>query len=89
MGRDFEAFSCSNVLENFHKKIEVLEVLNDKILAGLGDGTLVALQQDDTNAEGQWQVTKAFKGFGQRRILQLHVRGISEQLHHVFLYSRP
>jgi hypothetical protein len=73
MGRDFEAFSSSVILENFHKKIEVLEVLDDKILTGLGDGSLVVLQQDDSNLEGQWQVSKVFKGFGQRRIMQLKV----------------
>ncbi|BDA43540.1 Vam6/Vps39-like protein [Coccomyxa sp. Obi] len=73
MGDDFRAFSCSVVLDNFHKKIEVLEALDDKILAGLGDGTLVVLQQDENNPDGQWQVTKAYKSFGQRRILQLWV----------------
>lgn len=73
MGDDFRAFSCSVVLDNFHKKIEVLEALDDKILAGLGDGTLVVLQQDEKNPDGQWQVTKAYKNFGQRRILQLRV----------------
>lgn len=73
MGDDFRAFSCSVVLENFHKKIEVLETLDNKILAGLGDGTLVVLQQDEKNPDGQWQVTKAYKNFGQRRILQLWV----------------
>ncbi len=72
-GEEFKAFSCSVILDNFHKKIEVLEALDDKILAGLGDGTLVVLQQDGTNPDGQWQVTKAYKNFGQRRILQLRV----------------
>lgn len=71
---DFQAFTCSIVLDNFHKKIEVLEVLDDKILAGLGDGTLVVLQQDAANPGGRWQVTHAYKGFGHRRILQLKVR---------------
>lgn len=79
-GDEFKAFSCFVILDNFHKKIEVLEALDDKILAGLGDGTLVVLQQDDRNPGGQWQVTKAYKNFGQRRILQLRVRDLFEQI---------
>ena len=71
--QDFAAFSCSTVLDNFHKNIEVLECLDDQLLAGLGDGTLVVLQQDAANPDGRWQVTRAYKGFGQRRILQLKV----------------
>lgn len=80
MGDDFRAFSCSIVLDNFHKKIEVLETLYDKILAGLGDGTLVVLQQDEKNPDGQWQVTRAYKSFGQRRILQLWASPRQERL---------
>ena len=74
MSQDFLAYETSVVLENFHKKIEVLEVLDKQLLAGLGDGSLVVLEPGK-GAEGtHWQVTKALKNFGQRRITQLQVQ---------------
>ena len=73
MDQDFPAFEMSEVLENFHKKIEVLEVLNDQLLAGLGDGSLIVLEPGKDNDGKHWQVVKALKNFGQRRIIQLQV----------------
>ena len=68
--------SVQVVLENFQKKIEALEVWDGRVLAGLADGTLMVLQEEETGAgaEPRWQVSQAVKGFGQRRILQLQVR---------------
>ena len=73
MSQDFSAYETSVVLENFHKKIEVLEVLGEQILAGLGDGSLVVLEPGKDTDGTHWQVTKALKNFGQRRITQLQV----------------
>ena len=73
MDQDFPAFEMSEVLENFHKKMEVLEVLNDQLLAGLGDGSLIVLEPGKDNDGKHWQVVKALKNFGQRRIIQLQV----------------
>lgn len=73
MSQDFSAFETSTVLENFHKKVEVLEVLGNQLLAGLGDGSLVVLELGNASDGTHWQVTKALKNFGQRRIVQLQV----------------
>ncbi len=73
MSQDYSAFETSTVLENFHKKVEVLEVLGDQLLAGLGDGSLVVLEPGKDGNSTHWQVTKALKNFGQRRIIQLQV----------------
>ena len=73
MSQDFSAYETSAVLEDFHKKIEVLEVLDKQLLAGLGDGSLVVLESGKDTEGTHWQVTKALKNFGQRRITQLQV----------------
>ncbi len=73
MSQDFSAYETSVVLENFHKKIEVLEVLDEQLLAGLGDGSLVVLEPGKDTEGTHWQVTRALKNFGQRRITQLQV----------------
>ena len=73
MNQDFPAFEMSEVLENFHKRIEVLEVLDDQLLAGLGDGSLIVLEPGKNSDGKHWQVVKALKSFGQRRIIQLQV----------------
>ena len=77
MSEDFWAFETSVVLENFHKKIEVLEVIGNQLLAGLGDGSLVVLEPGKGGDGTQWQVSKALKSFGQRRIVQLQVSSSS------------
>jgi len=74
MSQDYSAFETSTVLENFHKKVEVLEVLGAQLLAGLGDGSLVVLEPGKDGDSTHWQVTKVLKNFGQRRITQLQVR---------------
>ena len=56
MNLDFPAFEMSEVLENFHKKIEVLKVLDDQLLAGLGDGSLIALEPGKNNDGKHWKV---------------------------------
>ena len=73
MSVDFQAFTCTVVLDNFQKKIEVLEAWDDKVLAGLGDGTLVVLQADPEAPSASWQVLQALKNFGKKYISQLQV----------------
>lgn len=73
MSADFQAFSCTTVLEGFPKKVEALEVYDGRVLAGLADGTLCVLEPDRQAVEAPWQVAQALKGFGKRGISQLKV----------------
>lgn len=73
MNPDFLALEMSEVLENFHKKREVFGVLDVQLLAGLGDGWLIVLKPGKNNDGKHWEVVKAQKSLGQRRIIQLQV----------------
>jgi hypothetical protein len=73
MAADFKAFTSSTVLDNFQKKIDVLEIWDDSLLAGLVDGTLVVLRPDAGDPQGPWQVVQAYKNIAQKYIAQLQV----------------
>lgn len=75
MHPDFQAFTCHTVLESFQKKIEVVEAWDEKVMAGLSDGSLVVLEPSEDNEAGSWQVIKALKQFSKKSILQLQVNG--------------
>ena len=74
MHPDFQAFTSHTVLESFQKKIEVVEGWDEKIIAGLSDGSLVILQPDEENDSRPWQVIKALKQFSKKSVLQMQVR---------------
>jgi len=73
MSIDFQAFSSSIVLDTFQKKIEVLDVWNGRVLAGLADGTLVVLEPVLEDAQGPWQVVQALKAFSKKHAVQIQV----------------
>ena len=70
---DFQTFTSRVVLDVFQKKIEVLEVWQGKVLAGLADGTLVLLESDPAEEQAPWQVVQAMKNFG-KSLSQMQVR---------------
>ena len=74
MSIDFQAFTSSVVLDNFQKKIKVLDGWNGKVLAGLEDGTLVVLEPNAEDAAGPWQVAQALKAFSKKHAVQMQVR---------------
>lgn len=73
MNPDFQAFTLSSVLEGFQKKIEVIEAWEEKVMAGLADGTLMVLQPDDSGESKPWQIVQALKQFAKKAMIQLQV----------------
>ncbi len=70
------AFQLQTVVAPF-KPVECIEVYNDTILAGLGDGTLISFVQPSRSTTAHdappWEVAQVIKGFGKRYIRQLQV----------------
>ena len=77
MHPDFQAFTSHTVLESFQKRIEVVEAWDEKVVAGLSDGSVVVLQPDGDKEAGPWQVIKALKQFSKKSVLQMQVRSSS------------
>ena len=73
MSASFEAFSSGLVLQSLQKKIEAVEVWENKVLVGLSDGTLMVLEEDESRPESAYQVVKAVRGFGKKGVFQLQV----------------
>ena len=73
MVADFKAFRTHAVLQSLQKKIQAVEIWQEKVLVGLSDGTLMVLEPDSENLESPYQVVKAMRGFGKNCIYQLQV----------------
>ena len=74
MSSGYEAFKPTTVLSNFPKQILSLEHIDDRLFAGLGDGSLVILarpEQTQDNSNSSWQVVQAHKTFGRKYVSQL------------------
>lgn len=73
MAGSYEAFTSRLVLQSLQKKVEAVEVWEDKVLAGMSDGTLMLLEPDQGDPESPYQVVKAMRAFGKKCIYQLQV----------------
>ena len=74
MASEFQAFTVQTTLDNFQKKIEAVESVQNGVLAGLVDGTLVLLKPDPANDDAKWQVSQAYRNICKRNSTQIQVR---------------
>lgn len=74
MAAAFQAFAVESVLDTFQKKIEALECVQEGLLAGLTDGTLVLLRPDAREATAPWQVSQAYRSLCKKGSTQLQVQ---------------
>lgn len=80
MSSDFKAFDATAILTLQKQKVQDIVCWDDRLLAALGDGTLLVIgcPQSTASPQGQsWQVQRTLKGFGKKYLLNLQVYGFS------------
>ena len=77
MAAKFEAFTANLVLQSLQKRIETVDVWEDKVMVGLSDGTLMILEPDQAREDSPYQVMKALRSFGKKSLYQIQVQSLT------------